>query len=464
MMRTGKYTAKDRSWVRRNGDNMKLNYKRTFLVGLAFMSICAFWQTYDNIIPLILQNTFGLGETVTGALMAADNVLALFLLPVFGAFSDKVDTRFGKRMPFIVVGTVLAVIFYLLLPMADGKANLVLFLVALFGALVSMGLYRSPAVALMPDVTPAPLRSKANAVINLMGAVGGVYALIMIKLLVGKGETPDYMPLFVSVAALMVVCVGVLVITINERKVKALVAEEEKVFGGREAGDKASANASSAETEADASADTTAKTMPADVKRSMLFLLASVFLWFTAYNAVTTAFSRYTKVVWKLEGGGFANCLMVATVAAILSYLPIGMISSKIGRKKTISGGIVLMTLCYLAAFFCPTYQSWINIAFAVIGVGWAAISVNSYPMVVEMSKEGDIGKYTGTYYTFSMAAQIFTPVFSGFLLEYVSYKTLFPYAFVFMIIAFLTMTQVRHGDSKPMKKESILENFDVED
>lgn len=230
MMRTGKYTAKDRSWVRRNGDNMKLNYKRTFLVGLAFMSICAFWQTYDNIIPLILQNTFGLGETVTGALMAADNVLALFLLPVFGAFSDKVDTRFGKRMPFIVVGTVLAVIFYLLLPMADGKANLVLFLVALFGALVSMGLYRSPAVALMPDVTPAPLRSKANAVINLMGAVGGVYALIMIKLLVGKGETPDYMPLFVSVAALMVVCVGVLVITINERKVKALVAEEEKVL------------------------------------------------------------------------------------------------------------------------------------------------------------------------------------------------------------------------------------------
>ena len=447
---------------------MKLNYKRTFLVGLAFMSICAFWQTYDNIIPLILQNTFGLGETVTGALMAADNVLALFLLPIFGAFSDKVDTRFGKRIPFIVVGTVLAVIFYLMLPVADGKANLILFLIALFGALVSMGLYRSPAVALMPDVTPAPLRSKANAVINLMGAVGGVYALIMIKLLVGKGDTPNYMPLFASVAALMVVCVGILVITINERKIKALVAEEEKAF--RSGADsetehhEAVMDQATAEVVDDPSTGSNPKTMPADVKRSMVFLLASVFLWFTAYNAVTTAFSRYTKVVWKLEGGGFANCLMVATVAAILSYLPIGIISSKIGRKKTILGGIVLMTLCYLAAFFCPTYQSWINIAFAVIGVGWAAISVNSYPMVVEMSKEGDIGKYTGTYYTFSMAAQIFTPIFSGFLLEYVSYKTLFPYAFIFMIIAFLTMTQVRHGDSKPMKKESILENFDVED
>lgn len=432
--------------------HMKLNYKRTFLVGLAFLSICAFWQTYDNIIPLILQNSFGLGETVTGALMAADNVLAIFLLPIFGAISDKVDTKYGKRMPFIVVGTALAVVFYLLLPVADGKRSLVLFLVALFGALVSMGLYRSPAVALMPDVTPAPLRSKANAVINLMGAVGGVYALIMIKLLVGKGETPSYMPLFVSVAALMVVSVGILVITINEKKVKALVAEEEKSFGEVETSEEKS------------DAETAKVAMPADVRRSMIYLLASVFLWFTAYNAVTTAFSRYTKVVWKLEGGGFADCLMVATVAAIISYIPIGMISSKIGRKKTILGGIVLMMVCYLAAACCGSFQGWINIAFAVIGIGWAAISVNSYPMVVEMSKNSDIGKYTGTYYTFSMAAQIFTPILSGFLLEHVSYKTLFPYAVVFMILAFLTMLQVKHGDSKPIKKESMLEHFDVED
>ena len=166
---------------------MKLNYRRTFLIGLAFLSICAFWQMYDNIIPLILQNTFGIGETVTGAIMAADNVLALFLLPVFGALSDRVDTKFGKRMPFIVGGTVLAVIFLMILPAADRSENLVLFVIALFALLVSMGLYRSPAVALMPDLTPNKLRSKGNAVINLMGAVGGVYTLIMIKLLVGKG-------------------------------------------------------------------------------------------------------------------------------------------------------------------------------------------------------------------------------------------------------------------------------------
>lgn len=166
---------------------MKLNYRRTFLIGLAFLSICAFWQMYDNIIPLMLQNTFGLGETVTGALMAMDNVLALFLLPLFGALSDKVDTKFGKRMPFIVGGTVLAVIFMMLLPAADKNGNLVLFIASLFLLLLAMGLYRSPAVALMPDLTPNKLRSKGNAIINLMGAVGGVYTLIMIKLLVGKG-------------------------------------------------------------------------------------------------------------------------------------------------------------------------------------------------------------------------------------------------------------------------------------
>ena len=437
---------------------MKLNYRRTFLIGLAFLSICAFWQMYDNIIPLILQNTFGIGETVTGAIMAADNVLALFLLPVFGALSDRVDTKFGKRMPFIVGGTVLAVIFLMILPAADRSVNLLLFVIALFALLVSMGLYRSPAVALMPDLTPNKLRSKGNAIINLMGAVGGVYTLIMIKLLVGKGERPDYTPLFVSVAALMIIAVGILVITIQEKKVKAKVEAEVKAYE-----EKAGVVVETEDT-MEKEEEGPKVAMPKAVRRSMIFLLASIFLWFTAYNAVSTAFSRYTKVVWKLEAGGFADCLMVATVAAILSYIPIGNISSKIGRKKTIMGGVVLMSVCYFAAIFAGAYHPLINVAFAVIGVGWAAINVNSYPMIVEMSKGCDIGKFTGTYYTFSMTAQIFTPVLSGFLLENVSYRTLFPYAFVFSILAFFTMTQVHHGDARPDKKKSILENFDVDD
>lgn len=474
----------------------KLNYKRTFLIGLAFLSICSFWQMYDNIIPLILQNTYHLGETMTGAVMALDNVLAIFLLPVFGMLSDKVHTKLGRRMPFIIVGTILAVIFMLLLPVIDNAekarwstgesfSNQWIFLGVLFFTLVSMGLYRSPAVALMPDVTPNHLRSRANAVINLMGAVGGVYALIMIKVLVGKGDTPDYLPLFASIAAVMAIAVGILVITIRENKLREEVekaeaagvskAEERAMAEGVEAAGEIEAVADNGKTEAlekvgkateniaDAKNDN-CKGMPKDVKRSMYFMLASIFLWFTAYNAVTTAFSRYTKVVWKMEGGSFANCLMVATVAAIFSYIPIGSISAKIGRKKTIMGGVLLMAACYGAAIFAREYHPIVNLAFALIGVAWAAINVNSYPMIVAMSSGSDVGKFTGTYYTFSMAAQILTPVLSGFLLEKVSYNTLFPYALFFSLMAFLTMTQVRHGDVKPQKKESVLENFDVDD
>lgn len=450
----------------------KLNYKRTFFIGLAFLSISAFWQMYDNIIPLILQNTFKIGETVTGSIMALDNVLAVFLLPVFGAVSDKVDTRFGKRTPFIVCGTALAVIFMLLLPVADRMQSIVLFVVALFLTLLSMGLYRSPAVALMPDLTPNRLRSRANAVINLMGAVGGVYALIMISFLVGKGERPDYMPLFISIAGLMAAAVAVLVITVPENKLKKLLADElsegnvaQENAKGQDAGQAVGEQAGSSADDAEkTNSHRTGTVLAPEVKRSMIFMLLSIFFWFTAYNAVTTAFSRYTRVVWKMEGGSFANCLMVATVAAIISYIPIGQVSSKIGRKKTIMGGVLLMAACYGAAIFAGSYHPAINIAFALIGVAWAAINVNSYPMIVAMSEGGDIGKFTGTYYTFSMAAQIFTPILSGFLLENVSYRTLFPYALVFSLVAFLTMTQVRHGDVKPAKKESLLENFDVDD
>lgn len=422
---------------------MKLNYKRTIFIGMAFLSICAFWQMYDNIIPLILKNTFHLGETVTGAIMAADNILALFLLPLFGSLSDRINTPIGKRMPFILAGTGLSFLFLLLLPAADNKGSLGLFIVALFLVLISMGLYRSPAVALMPDLTPKPLRSKGNAVINLMGAVGGVYALIMIRLLVGSGTTPDYFPLFLSIGLLMLVCVALLFFTIPEKKLREQMSEE---------------------SETSENDPVTTSQLPREVRRSLIFILLSVALWYIAYNAVTTAFSRYATHVWGLENGGYANCLMVATVAAIISYIPIGALSSRIGRKRTILIGVALLTFCYLCASFYTTYHVTMNLFFGIIGFAWAAINVNSFPMVVEISANGDVGKYTGYYYTFSMAAQVITPILSGFLLEHVSYRTLFPYAVVFSVLAFCTMLMVKHGDSKPAMKKSMLENFDVDD
>ncbi len=163
---------------------MKLNKQRTILIGFAFLSICAFWQFYDNEIPKILKYTFGLGETATGVVMALDNVLALFLLPVFGIFSDKTQTKMGKRMPYIVFGTISAtVLLYILIAVARPSGSLPFFIMTLLLLLVAMGTYRSPAVSLMPDLTPAPVRSTANAIINLMGTLGGIYVLVMIKVL-----------------------------------------------------------------------------------------------------------------------------------------------------------------------------------------------------------------------------------------------------------------------------------------
>lgn len=431
---------------------MKLNYKQTILIGLAFLSISAFWQMYDNIIPLILKNSFDLGETVTGVIMAADNVLALFLLPFFGALSDKTNTKIGKRMPFILTGTGLSVIFLLLLPVADRNRNLPLFITVLFLVLLAMGLYRSPSVALMPDLTPKPLRSKGNAVINLMGAVGGVYSLIMIRLLVGSGATPNYFPLFLSIALLMVLAVAILFFTVKEKG-----ASREKSDSLDKANDSDQMRA------ADETAAISTALAP-DVRRSLVFMLLSIALWFIAYNAVTTAFSRYATHVWGMENGGYANCLMVATVAAIISYIPIGALSSRIGRKKTILIGVALLAFCYLCAAFYNSYHVTMNIFFGIIGFAWAAINVNSFPMVVEIASSGDVGKYTGYYYTFSMAAQVVTPILSGYLLEHISYRTLFPYSVFFSVLAFFTMLMVKHGDSRPEKKGSMLEHFDVDD
>ncbi len=426
----------------------RLNYVRTFFIGFAFLSICAFWQLYDNIIPLILSNTFHLDEILTGVIMALDNVLALFLLPLFGAFSDRINTKLGKRTPFIIVGTLFAVLFMMFIPYANKTHNFMLFFISLGVVLIAMGSYRSPAVALMPDVTPKPLRSKANAVINLMGTLGAIYTLIMVKLTIPKVEHPDYTLAFLAIAIVMVVAIIILVANIREN---ALAKEMAELNTNEEA---------NKEVETVSSINEDSRTLPPEVKKSLFFILASIFLWFTAYNAVITAFSRYAMKVWNLQGGGFADALIVATGAATISYIPIGFLSSKFGRKKTILGGIILVTVSYLCGTLFITYSPLINVVFAVTGIGWAAINVNSYPMVVEMVSGSDVGKYTGLYYIFSMLAQTLTPIMSGAFLK-ISYRTLFPYAFIFSVLSFCTMLFVKHGDSKPIRKASTLEEFD---
>lgn len=436
---------------------MKLDNKRTILTGFAFLSICAFWQMYNSIVPLILTNTFHLNETYSGAIMAADNILALFLLPLFGAISDRTSTKIGKRMPFILFGTGIAIILMNLLPLLDnsyaaapGTFKTVSFVIVLGLLLVAMGTYRSPAVALMPDITPKPLRSKGNAIINLMGALGGVIYLGVAAVMypnskVAGLEHVNYQPLFMVVSAIMFVSIAILFLTIKEPK----LLEEQRALEAKHpewnlAEDDGSGN----------------ETLPKPVKKSLGFLLASICLWFIGYNAVETWFTTYVSKVMGQALGGASTCLLIATGGAVISYIPIGAIASKIGRKRTIMAGIILLAACFGLGYFLTTAYSQVNaimfVVFALVGLAWAAINVNSLPMVVEMCKGSDIGKFTGYYYTFSMTAQVVTPIVAGSLMRNISYTVLFPYAALFVALSFVTMLFVKHGDNKPEAKKGL--------
>ena len=326
------------------GSFMKLNTKRTILVGFAFLSICAFWQMYDNLVPKILTETFGVGESISGVIMASDNVLALFLLPLFGGLSDKCTSPLGRRRPFILFGTLAAVVLMMTLPLltdsyhaAPAQWKLICFVIGLGLLLIAMGTYRSPAVALMPDVTPKPLRSKANAIINLMGALGGIIYLIITTVLYKTSADVyvSYLPLFIIVGGIMLGALAVIMFCVNEPK---LVAEQEKYEDAHPEDNLAHATESG-------------EALPEDIKKSLSFLLVSIALWFIGYNGVTTWFSVYATESWSMTLGQANMCLTIATAGAIVSYIPVGNVASKVGRRKTIRFGTLLLSGSFAAAF-----------------------------------------------------------------------------------------------------------------
>lgn len=436
---------------------LKLNTGQTVRVGFAFLAILAFWQMYNNVIPLMLTKTFHMDKSVSGAIMAADNVLALFLLPLFGGISDRCRSKLGKRRPFILGGTAAAVFLMLLIPFLDNAyfqnpktVTEIVFVCVLGCILVAMGTFRSPAVALMPDVTPKPLRSRGNAVINLMGALGGIIYLIIAKIMYPSAQTQDaahvdYLPLFLAVAGIMILSLIVVMFFVNEVQWNADMLAYEK-----------------AHPEENLAVETAEhqEQLPKKVKRSLIFLLFSVALWFMGYNAMETWFTTYADAMWNIGIGDASLCLTIATGGAILFFIPSGILASKIGRKKTILGGILLLSGSFFAvfAYTCvrDTFHSGLYVLFFLVGAAWAFINVNSLPMVLEMCKGSEVGRFTGFYYTFSMTAQIITPVCAGTLLERVSCMTLFPYCACFVLLAFGTMLFVRHGDTKAEAKRGL--------
>ncbi len=516
---------------------MKLNYKRIILVGFAFFLIQAFWQAYDNTIPMILTNKFGMSQAWSGAIMALDNVLALFMLPLFGAISDKHHSKWGRRTPFIVVGTLIAAVMLIALSFVDNAqlhhisdvaaiddpaaletiydreadetlltpggqkfvlsrqftkeeftqirsqitvdgavvtnpdytnyvmparqacawdatakspVTLVFFIALLLVILVSMAVFRSPAVALMPDVTLKPLRSKANAVINLMGSAGGILVLVLGMVFATsavRNSLMSYTAYFAVIAAIMLAALVVFMLTVRENEWAAEMQQQSVELG----------------LEDKEEAATGERKLSVDEVRSLIFLLLSIVLWFFGYNAVTSKYSVYASNILHKD---YNLTLIIAQAAAIISYLPVGFIASRVGRKKTILAGVVMLTAAFTTASFMsaesPTML--MNAMFALAGIAWATINVNSFPMVVEMCSGGNVGKYTGFYYTASMAAQVATPMLSGLLMDRMGMHVLFPYAAVFTALAFVTMLFVRHGDSKPEAKLGLEALDEMED
>ncbi len=460
---------------------MKLDYKRTLCVGFAFFLITMFWQAYDTLVPKILCDKFGLSHTVSGGIMALDNILALFLLPLFGALSDRTHTRFGRRTPYILIGTLLSAVAFIALAFVDAmqttrvshidyndasisekaaaivaeNPTLLLWFIALLCVLLlSMALFRSPAVALMPDVTPKPLRSRGNAVINLMGAIGGIIVLVLgILFRTGAEENRlmSFRDMILVVAFLMLVSLVIFLCTVKEPGLVAKMEEESRALGIDESNDVPS----------DASSK---RRLSRGERRSLVLILAAVALWYMGYNAVTTKYSLYAADVLHQD---YNSTLIVAQAVAIVSYLPIGVLSSKIGRKKAILIGVAALFSSFLAASFLragtPIFVMYAF--FALAGFGWATISINSFPMVVELARGGDVGKYTGYYYTASMAAQILTPILSGAFMQLSKSMTvLFPYATFFVALSFLAMLFVRHGDARPTATEVIETALSAED
>lgn len=516
---------------------MKLNYKRIILVGFAFFLIQAFWQAYDNTIPMILTNKFGMSQAWSGAIMALDNVLALFMLPLFGAISDKHHSKWGRRTPFIVVGTLIAAVMLIALSFVDNAqlhhisdvaaiddpaaletiydreadetlltpggqkfvlsrqftkeeftqirsqitvdgaavtnpdytnyvmparqacawdatakspVTLVFFIALLLVILVSMAVFRSPAVALMPDVTLKPLRSKANAVINLMGSAGGILVLVLGMVFATsavRNSLMSYTGYFAVIAAIMLAALVVFMLTVRENEWAAEMQQQAVELG----------------LEDKEEAATGERKLSVDEVKSLIFLLLSIVLWFFGYNAVTSKYSVYASNILHKD---YNLTLIIAQAAAIISYLPVGFIASRVGRKKTILAGVIMLTAAFTTASFMsaesPTML--MNAMFALAGIAWATINVNSFPMVVEMCSGGNVGKYTGFYYTASMAAQVATPMLSGLLMDRMGMHVLFPYAAVFTALAFVTMLFVRHGDSKPEVKRGLEALDEMED
>ena len=531
-----------------NEDQMKLDFKRTLFVGFAFMGIMCFWEVYDYIMPLILQRVFGMSYTEYGVIMALDNMLAIFLLPLFGHLSDKRNSRIGRRTTFILWGTILAVAFmicmavvehveyglvtkidvddpnavydYMLqygsnwtgeekasidafiagwnnadiqtwfnglkaetLELTDAQTALynkdfltpfyetqrlyaaqvrgenvgllVAFIIMLLAVLVAMASYRSPAIALMPDVTPKPLRSQANALITFMGGAGGLVSIIIYTVyntLAPERYSASHIWLFVTLGIIMLLMLIAFMSVVRENKFVQMRNEEEKRWNVVD------------EEEVHCN-----EPLGKEKRLSFFLILATVFMWFMGWNAIKSHLTTYATTILKFEDSFVSVINILNGAGGAIALLPVALLAAKFGRKKTILMGVVIAVCAFIPCIFLNDGMNKIGlmvgftICFLVAGFGLVIINVNTLPMVTELAKGSNVGQYTGYYYVASMTAQAITPIIGGVILDHTSDDQkglLFVYGIACIAVAFVTMFFTKYGDNRPERKKKMVEYF----
>ena len=405
---------------------MQLNYKKTFLLGFGFFAINVAWALYNSYVPIFLGE-FIASNAIIGFIMTLDNYAGLFLQPIFGTLSDRTRTRFGRRMPYLLVGMPLAALFVSLVPHYWSLASLIVIIVSLNLVMAS---FRSPTVALMPDITHESLRSKANGIINLMSGMGAIIAfLVGSRLYLKNSGYPFYMA-----SILMIISILILYFTIKEKR-DSLNYDEAPAPRTKADTNKESAGIFSRQ------------------NRSILLLLAAIFFWFTSFNAVETFFTRYGKNFLGVNEAIASSKLTFYSLAMVAFAIPAGIIATRIGKKKTIFIGLVLIILLFGGLFYSTDINT-IGYLFIIAGISATLIHINSYPLVVSMTTSSNIGRFTGYYYLASSLANIVSPPLAGGLMDIFGYGILFKYAVVGFILALVCLLMVKTPSEKPLVTE----------
>jgi len=424
---------------------LEFKYSRIFILGFGFFGISIIWALYNAYIPIFLQDTFHLSKTVTGFIMTIDNLFAVLLLPFLGALSDMTRTRLGRRKPYILLGAPSAALMFALIPVAREYENLALFMGTIIFMNFFMALFRSPVIAFMPDITPSEKRSQANGIINFMGGLGALLAYFGGKVLYDM----NYAYPFYFGAAIMLLANLLVVLVVPE-------PEEYRVPGK-----KVSIRKLLAETSHKSFGELkeNLKDVFASRERSLLAILLAIFLWFIAFNSLETFFTSYAKYYLGIEESTGAFMLGLFSLSFMIFAIPAGFIGARLGRRRTITLGLIVIVAILIAAYLVgegqkpessslsdPIVMTFMGLFF-IGGMGWAMVNVNSLPMVVDMTTEEKLGGYTGLYYFFSQAANLVAPPLAGAFLDLIGYRTLIPFSIAFFVLSAIAMQFVRRGD-----------------